>query len=291
MSIVFLYFNKILFKNKHLLFCFISFFINSFYCIAQQDTLVYYQVSNKTLEQCEIRNITGTADGKIWLSTNKGIASFDGNEVHFFDHKRGDINTIWSSSISFLQPVPDVKGNLYVVTVTGHTYYFNTKTGKVDYLDTRAKSEDSANIFFYPKPYADLFIEDDSVIWGGRYFMGFVKYNLVSKKTKIYNLPFGYDPRLNTVNAIKKGNKNSNLLWLATSNGIYSFDRKTEEFKKSFKGKNSKDFPEAPLDILNIEVANEDTIWFTSRAGVGCYEISKGGLYNIPISVIETNEP
>lgn len=269
------YHSKIKIQVTYLIVGIISLTVITLKGIAQPDTLLFHPVNNKDLQQCEIRNITGTADGKIWLSTNKGIAGFDGNEVHFFGHIRGDIKTIWSSSVSFLQPVPDAKGNLYVATVTGHTYYFDTKTGRVQYLDIRKKSEDSS-FFVYPKPYADIYIENDTSIWGGRYNMGFLKYNPVGKQTKCYTLISAVNRSRNTVNMIMKDSKNADLLWLATNNGIYSFDKKKEILHQNFNEKSKSASAVLPADIISLDVANEDTIWFVCRTGVGCYEIKKG---------------
>src|SRR5436853_1563063 len=170
-------FHDISFKNinqcKLILAAYCMFFC-SLTTLSQDDTLIFNPIRNQVLQQTEIRNFCVAKDGKLWLSTNKGIASFDGNEVKFFGHKESDISTMWSSSISLLNPVEDRKENLYVVTISGPTYYFDTKTGKAYYL--KIASNNLKN--YIPQPYSDICIENDASIWLARYNGGFLHYEI-----------------------------------------------------------------------------------------------------------------
>ncbi|HRI21152.1 MAG TPA: histidine kinase, partial [Panacibacter sp.] len=77
------------------------------------------------------------------------------------------------------------------------------------------------------------------------------------------------------VTSIRPDKSNKEVLWLSTANGIYSFNIKNSLLKRNFKCRNVKDSSENDLNIANIDVRN-DTIWFTGKKGVGCYDISSG---------------
>jgi hypothetical protein len=256
---------KAIFLTSSIFFC-------SLVSRSQNDTLIFNPIRNQILQNTEIRNFSIAKDGKLWLSTNKGIASFDGNEVKFFGHKESDITTMWSSSISFLNAKEDRKGNLYVVTISGPTYYFDTKTGKTTYLEIESNNLKN----YIPQPYSDLYIENDTSIWLARYNGRFLHYEASSKKTAYYNITNDENSFRNIVTCIRCDGRSKELLWLATKNGIYSFHTKSGLLERNFKCSNVKDSSEEDIDILNLDVSG-DTIWFTAgRKGVGCYDIQTG---------------
>ena len=75
------------FKVHFVGFCLIFICIKA---LSQEDTLIFNPIRNPILQNTEIRNLSIGKDGKLWLCTNKGIASFDGNEVKFFGHRESD---------------------------------------------------------------------------------------------------------------------------------------------------------------------------------------------------------
>lgn len=262
---------------KRLNWCKVIFFVSSvFFCSliasSQNDTLIFNPVRNQVLQNTEIRNFSISRDGKLWLSTNKGIASFDGNEVEFFGHKESDITTMWSSSISLLNPIEDRKGNLYIVTISGPTYYFNAKTGRTNYLEI--VSDNLKN--YVPQPYSDIYIENDTSLWLARYNGKFLHYEAGLKRTTYYSITDDENNSKNIVTCIRKNETNNELLWLGTKNGIYSFHTKLGTVQRNFQCSNVKDSSGDDLDILNMDIKN-DTIWYTAgRKGVGCYSIQTG---------------
>lgn len=267
--------------GKHVL-CFLLWLNMALTVLAQEDSLIFYPVNNKTLQRVDIRGITGDANGKLWLCTNKGLASFDGNEVIYFGKKEGDIGHFWTSSISFLHPVMDNKNNLYVVTAAGQMYYFNTKTGRQQFQDIRSYQEDSA-YFLYPKPYADIMVEGDSVLWGGRYNMGFLRYGLHDGTLQTWNLFLPKNPYAfpwNTVNTIKSDPWDSDRIWLATSNGIYVFHKQKGLLERKYFSRSPGDSSFYDLNVTSLEVTGRDSIWFVAPGkGVGVYSIQSGGYH------------
>ncbi|MFT3746971.1 MAG: histidine kinase [Agriterribacter sp.] len=234
--------------------------------------MVFYPVNNPVLQQYDIRKITIGNDGKLWLSADKGVISYDGNDVQFYG--RGEGGNIAMDNKSISRSYVDSKGNLFCVIVWGKIYYLNTKTGKVDYVDIYVPKEDSSE-FDKIRPYTEILIDNDKYIWGGRHNMGFIEFDLISKITNAYNLPT-LSGR-NNVTSIQKDINNDSILWLGTNDGIYSFNKKTHDFKRNFSCNNPADSTASDVDILKIHVKSKDTIWFTSSGnGVGFYNIQTG---------------
>ena len=147
--------------------------------VAQIDSLVFYPVNNPALHQYDIRRITATKDGKLWLSTGNGLLLYDGNDIQvFLPKEKGSLSLSGHSlSRSFL----DESGNLYVAVIAdGQIDYFNTKTGKAQRFKLKIEKEDSSR-FDLRVPVVDILVKDDHNIWGGRQDMGFINYNISTK--------------------------------------------------------------------------------------------------------------
>jgi len=261
-------------KGICLIWLLLDFYVQSF---AQSDTTVCHPVNNIAVQQFSIRTITTVNDGKLWLSTDKGVVSFDGNDVQLFDHKDEDSNSIRFSSI--MTCYPDSKGNLYVNMVATGVDYLNTKTGKATHLNIQVPSKDSARLSF---PTAYSWVEsDDETIWLGFYNLGFAQYHLKTKQTDCYYLHKDLNAGKNSVYTIQKDKKNVQLLWLATEDGIYSFNKNTKELKLNFHCSTPADSTGEDINITSMVVNNSDSIWFVVRGkGIGCYNV-KSGSYTI----------
>ncbi len=260
---------------------FILFFLTGHFRagFAQGDTLVFHPVNNPALQHYDVRQITAGRDGKIWLSTGNGLLSYDGNDVKVFLPKENDTTTLSGHSLS--RTFMDKHGNLYVVIIAdGQIDYFNTRTGKVKRFKLKIAREDSSG-YNLAYPFLDIYIENDSSIWGGRTNMGFIHFNPVSKKLSSFSLISESNPRRNTVNGIYSDFANPDLLWLSTDFGIFSFNKKTKQLQRNFRSGNPNDSTTFDPDIRGLHVKNKDTIWFVSHLrGIGCYEI-KTGKYTI----------
>jgi ligand-binding sensor domain-containing protein/anti-sigma regulatory factor (Ser/Thr protein kinase) len=260
------------------MYCFLLSFLGAF---AQTDTSVFYPVSNHGVQQMNIRKICVAKDGKLWLSTSNGLASFDGSNIRLFG--RGEGGNMVMGNRKILNCYPDSSENLFCLTTGGETFYLHTKTGKVERLNIHIPSEDSSE-FYSPQPYTEMLI-DNNFLWIGRRKMGFICYNLLTKQTDAYHIdstrnPYG-SQYINTVESIQKDLKRDEILWLGTSNGIYSFNKITRELKRNFHCSNPSDSSFLDALIGTINVSSTDTIWFASSfKGAGCYEI-KSGKYTI----------
>jgi ligand-binding sensor domain-containing protein len=253
---------------------------------AQSDTLNFYPIRNASLQQFVIRKASTTKDGKLWLATDKGIVSFDGNDTRVFNHIDGDVNTLRGSSISrFFQ---DNKGNFFVVIVGTGVDYLDTRTGKASRVNIQIASKDSSRLPF-PTPYSDIFIDKDQTIWAGLYNYGLVHYDLRTQKTVSFFLHPGFTSDRNSVYFIQPDLQNENALWLGTDDGIYSFNKKTQELTRRFRSEVTADSSALDIDLRKMQT-EKDYIWFAvDRKGMGRYSIKEGTYEILPIENWQNN--
>jgi ligand-binding sensor domain-containing protein len=217
--------------------------------IAQEDSILFHPVTNKALQKWDIRKISVAADGKLWLSTGNGVASFDGTDVRFFGQSDKAGRFMHNRSIS--RCYFDSSGNLFCLLSGGDISYLHIKSGLVERLNIYIQSEDSS-AFYFPIPYTEMLIDKNN-LWVGRTNMGFMCYDLETKQTKTYSI---YNDKTHTtVTSIRKDLKMDRILWLGTNNGIYSFNKKTGELKRYFRCSNVADSSSEDVNILKMDIS------------------------------------
>jgi hypothetical protein len=263
--------------NQRAIFTLFYFLLAYLAGLTQSDTLTFHAVNNAKLQQFEIRKIFPGKDGKLWLSTEKGLGVFDGNDVIFYNSPQELLNV---SRI-----FADKQGNYYTVLVGGAIYYFNTRTGSIKLMDIKVASEDSSG-FFMPRPYTEIFFDNAGIVWCGRINMGLLEYDASGNKTKVFSLKSSPGDVRNTVNSIRPDSIHPELLWLGTDNGIYSFNKLTGQMQRNFHSTDPSDSSVLDLVIFRIEGPVADTIWFTAAGrGVGCYAIRTGQYTMFPYRI------
>ncbi len=261
------------FKTILILSCFHLHGISLF---PQYDSLIFKIVSNPLLKDYNLRKICADKTGKLWFATDKGVISYDGNDITLFKHEEGDSTTLNVSSSGRLYL--DDSNNLYVFTIPGQEY-LNTVTGKVTHLYIQLREEDKSKISF-PYAFSQPFIDDDVSIWMGMYNVGFIHYSRKTKQTTYYTSANNLSFRASSVYAIEGDMRNKNVLWLATNDGIYSFNKIDKTTNRLFRCSNPKDSTGFDKEIIGIDEAI-DTIWFiTPNSGMGCYD-KRTGIYTM----------
>ena len=241
---------------------------------AQNDTLLFYPVNNALLQHCYIHNIAIADDGKLWLSTNQGFVSYDGSNVQIFD--------TYHTFASFVTK----KANFYLIEING-IYYFNTRTGNEEYLDINLKPE---NFSRDPRSYTDIFVDTEESIWCAKK-NGFFQYNRITKKTIFFAVYSAFNNHQIAVRNIQGDLKNADILWLATDEGIYKFNKKTHNLLRNFYCSNPQDSSFSDALVSKMLVDSTDTIWFIGgKRGVGCYDTKKGKYTIYPYRRKELNK-
>lgn len=242
-------------------------FLNIFFCYtylsAQTDSITFYPVNNPFLQQYNFQKIIVTKAGKLWLSFGDDLISYDGNDIQTFE------GTKLNGSSTFIIK-SDKKGNLYIAESLG-IHYLDVKTPKKHFLINIERK-----LNYMPIGYLDIFPDNDSSIWVGT-TIGLFHYNLLTTKTDYYPFYTHGNKNAIAVKYIQGDKKDNDIVWLATDNGIISFNKKTHNFYQNFSCLNSSDSTVFDKNILKIHVYSEDIIWFTTVVrGVGCYNIKTG---------------
>ena len=191
---------------------------------AQHDSSTFKLVNNAILKDYNLRKMCIDKTGKLWFATDKGIVRYDGNDILLFDHKDGDSTSLPVNSCGRLYL--DDSNNLYIYSIPGETY-MNTRTGKFTPLNIEVKEAYKSKLAF-PYSYSQPFIDDDASVWVGMYNVGLINYSRKTNKTQYYPLHDSLSFQNNNVYAVKKDVLNKDILWLATDDGIYLFDKKTK---------------------------------------------------------------
>lgn len=214
----------------------------------------------------------------MWLGTDKGIVKFDGNDLTVFEKKEGDTNTLSINSLGRI--FCDKEDNFYIFGVGSNIDFLDTKTGRVSRLKISV-SEENMRKKAFPFAFSTLYIENDSSLWAGMYNVGFLNFNRYTNKTTYYTIPQKYDFQSHSVYTINGDPDYSDVIWLGTDDGIYSFNTTSKTLSRNYHCNNSKDSVFYDLLIFNADVSSRDTIWFTIPVyGFGCYDI-KSGTYTI----------
>ncbi|MGZ8540960.1 MAG: sensor histidine kinase [Chitinophagaceae bacterium] len=256
-------------------------FICQLYFIAgygQLDTFVLNPVNNPALKEYNLRRMAVDKNNNLWFGTDKGIVKFDGNDLNVYDKIEGDTNTLSINSLGTIYF--DRQDNLYVIGVGAFIDALNIRTGKVSRLKIQLREEDKTKRSF-PFAFSCVSIDTDSTIWAGMYNIGFIHFDRRINKTLYYTVPKRNESINSTVFDIQADLERPDILWIATYDGIYSFNKKTKQFAGNFQPANPKASSVYDRTIICLDVNQRDTIWFTiPLIGFGCYD-KRTGLYTI----------
>ena len=254
------------------------FFIKSSHVSGQVDKVLLNPVNHPLLTKYDLRMVDVDKKGNLWLATDKGVVKFDGNDISVFDNKKGDTNSLSINSQGRF--FFDRQDNLYTIGVGAVIDFLNTKTGQASKLKINLRKEDLSK-FEFPYAFSRMYVDHDGSIWVGMYYIGFIHFDPKNNKTTYYDLSKRHDFQRKNVFDIKGDPKNSEILWIATDDGIYSFDKKTQKLARSFRSSHPKDSIFYDLIVRNMEIISNDTIWFAvPYFGFGCYD-TKTGLYTM----------
>lgn len=180
----------------------------------------FEQISiNQGLSDNRVGAIYQDKKGFLWLGTNGGLDRFDGYD--FINY--GQIGFYDGSSI-----YEDKRSSLW---------FIKGKVGELTRFD-----EISENFFHYNKmiPYASQVFEDHKgTIWIVSPWWGLSKYLPETDSFNRYNYFPGNKYKLHDIAITVIFEDHDNVLWVGSTEGLYKFDRKNEQFirwKVEFKG-------------------------------------------------------
>jgi ligand-binding sensor domain-containing protein len=204
--------------------------------------------------------------GYLWIATADGLNRFDGYGFKTFRKVPGDTNSIGSSQVSRM--VIDQKGNLWVGYSTGGISYYDALKGSFkNYMPLK-----SVGTSLPPESVSLLYIDRKNNLWIGVRRHGLIRFD-IQKNSFIHYSPLpdihpSYSKEVqqvyNTVYDIYEDE--SGLFWLATHNGLYTFNPSNGIYAPVRQG------PVVPHSFRNdlfrcIVQGKDNTLWMAGWAG------------------------
>jgi ligand-binding sensor domain-containing protein len=258
-------------------FCSILFLCINFTVHAQTPAnLIFSQVNEENgLSDNHVTCVLKDRQGLVWIGTEDGLNLLDGSTVKVFKHKDADSTTISNNYINAIKE--DKEGNIWIATAL----YLNCYNKKLQ------------RFFNYPlaySPYSTSAIIssiaiDGSFIWCAT-DGGLCKFNS-SNGTSIF-FECGKDEPAANRRFCNKTNyvllDENKVCWLCTWYGIWSFDAKTNQFRKYNSGSDDPLVQPLFLTALN-ETGNR--LWIGSwQFGLKLLDKKTGKIINYPASSI-----
>ncbi|MCD4730400.1 MAG: hypothetical protein K8R74_07360, partial [Bacteroidales bacterium] len=228
--------------------------------------IIPFSISYAQTEQYNFRHLT-TDDGLpsnytwgvmqdsrgfMWFTTRAGLCRYDGYNVKAFQYDPADSTTI--SELYVKSTITeDANGFIWVGSLNGLNKFDPiTETFTRYYRNPDDPHSISSNWMRY------IYYDRQGVVWAGTDGNGLNRYNVITDNFD-YFLP---SPDFSLSSGIRGIYEDSSgILWVGTANGLYQFDRETEEFIliKLLKKKGEKKIANR---FTTITEDNDGNIWY-----------------------------
>jgi signal transduction histidine kinase/ligand-binding sensor domain-containing protein/AraC-like DNA-binding protein len=208
--------------------------------------------------------------GTLWIGTSYGLYKFDRTNNNFIclKHDSTDPGSIASNGVRMI--CEDKQGNIWFGTNAGLDKFDFTK-GKFLHCYTDPNKKDQTGDNSPPMFATNCILEDDkNILWLGT-DRGLVEFNS-EKYIYVNHLFIPKDP-INSITSISQ-DVVTNSLWLATTDGLFSFDKTTKKFTHYNSQENF---------ILS---ERSGTLWLGTNTG-----IKKLNMFKQPFKKYPTPEP
>lgn len=161
---------------------------------------------------------------EIWVNTNIGLFYSQGIDIQLKKYEIKDINTTYINTNITI----DKASNMWFVNSLG-LHHYNSKTKKaITFINPY-------NITKNPEKndFVTLLSEGDSIVWVGGWSTGLYKYDIKKQSWRRY-LCTPLKNLSNSVGNLYQDKTRENILWLASSAGLQTFDKKTKRFTSYF---------------------------------------------------------
>lgn len=207
--------------------------------------------------------------GFVWIGTTDGMNVLDGSTIKIYKHKQADNTTITDNKINEIQD--DTNGNVWIATDNGLSK-FEKQTGLFKNYYLSSCRYGNSNIIF------SIAIKEKN-IWCAT-DAGLVKFNIQNGVSTYYECNTAdhkvYSRLCNKTQHVVIDE--NNICWLCTSDGVWSFDTKSNLFKRAISSENDPLYN--PL-FLTAFSENETNLWVGNwQYGLKLYNKKTGTVTN-----------
>ncbi len=206
------------------------------------------------LEGIDISDFAEGRDGKIWVSTDQGLAEFDKetNQITWFTGNKSKFTSLRNSlpdeNIKYICSQPD--GKIWIIPFSNGLYQLNPENGEIEHFETiDGVNIDQFNITDISLSNDMLFLSTES--------NGFFWFKPDEDQAKNYII--GY--LTNAIYHIEVDN--DSIVWLGTGGGLYRLNNQTGDYTQF------SNIAEDPLSMKStttkyVFVDKENNLWISS---------------------------
>ena len=269
---------------------------------------------DSTLSSNYISDITCDKHDRIWVNTGRSLDIFNisTNKVKryedeifkanspkithvYYDHE-GD--TIWITTVAGIffsegnkialkeKKFPKVSGTIHDMVKWGSFRYVLAGDKAVFIHDVRTGSTEIYHHAYHQKNIDDgflcTFVENDSIVWAGSWVHGLLRINAKTGQSRSFTYKNPLQEQ-NGVLDIQKLRPDGHEIFLATTDGILTFDTKTESFQSKIS--------ENIFDVNGIAgagftfLADGTSLWVGTYKGLYKYDLLKNFIKDIPLHI------
>ena len=209
--------------------------------------------NQESLVDDRINAIVQDSDGDIWFATCNGISCFYPKEGRWKNYLSEGSKDMHNDNRIFISLCESRPGIILAGGYMSGTYQINKHTGKVGYT-----LQPTVTKGLYPDKYIrSIYRDREGILWGGGYY-SLRSYDITTQVTHLYRT-------LYPITYIQW--KNDNYLWIGTINGLYTFNKGSQQMK------------EYPLSdntgcINSIYQTPDDSLTYVATYGNGLYIIN-----------------
>ncbi len=200
--------------------------------------------------------------GTLWIGTSGGLCKYNKKENNFSVIKKVDRESIETPLNTVFSIYEDNQGNLWLGVLDGLSCL--QKDGKILKYNLPGLFNKYTDSYYWVKAVTG---DKNKNLWIGTSGNGLLKYNMVTKSTKLFKL------KRNNPNSISSNNINSlyvdrlNNVWIGTTNGLNRFDQSKQKFT-TFQNDLFKPLSINNNNILSICEDKTGLIWVGTFGGV-----------------------
>lgn len=211
-------------------------------------------------------------DGYMWFATQDGLSRYNANNFTNFQYLEEDFLSLGGNIV--MELLEDKDAGLWVATNGGGLNYFNPETQHFTRYQHNSADANSLSV----NTVVSLFQDEEGRLWVGTYDGGFNRFDPSEKTFTRFALNDSLIRQedafyRNSVLDIVADPLQSELLWLAANDGLYSFNKETTELKHH----GGPQINDRTLNCHKIIPGGEQQLWVAvAGAGICSYEINTG---------------